>query len=414
MRHQSSVHSRVQVLFGERFTLYAQCVWTLSLEQHRGHFTHHLCFVSLQVLNAWADAAQQLSPLLHVVKVGYGYASSVADARAVLRFLTPNIDEFCMICPAGLSLDADETEQLKTSSTGLQNLRFEGSQQAAQLLASTVIGASTRYVMVQLSLPLPSLAITHLGQCPRLHDLDIQLVGPAIRNLPIGAFGALTQLQLHDFTNELPGMHFFLALPSHIRLQSFSYTMGYQAPFLNRSCLHQFVQHITSWFTLTSVVLILNLEDGASYMEAYREIHTRFHALPHLKTLNWGSNIVVALDITLVRDFLSACPHLAEWIIFNVDALEVSLPAFVSLLSTYPNIRYLPVRVCCNEMPSPGAVANCGASRYGGTLAVTDVKDPDAVAGVLRRVVHYVTRCSLDLVWEVQAVRIRELNKLLA
>jgi hypothetical protein len=49
-------------------------------------------------------------------------------------------------------------------------------------------------------------------------------------------------------------------------------------------------------------------------------------------------------------------------------------------------------------MLSPEAVADCGASRYrdGGALAVTDVKDPDAVAGVLRRVAPYVTSSFLE------------------
>jgi hypothetical protein len=361
MRYRLSAHSLLQVSFGERFTFYARRVRTLKLERHLGQG-----FVLLQVLDTWADAVQQLFPRLHVVRVGYGYASSVADARAVLLFLTPNIDDFFMICPEDFVADADDTAQLKTSGMRLQTLRFgrlEGNQQAAQLLASTVISALTRYEMVHLSLPLPSLAITHLEQCPRLRDLDIELVGLAIRNLLIGAFSTLTQLQPYNSTNELPGMHFSLALPSHIRLQSFSYHLNHQDTLLNHSSLHQFIRHITSWITLTSIFLRLHLEDGASSLENYREIHTHFHALPHLETLTWGSNTSVALDNTLLRDFLSACPQLAEWLVFNVDAPQVSLPAFVSLLSKHPNIRCLPVQVCCNQIPSPQAVADCGASR---------------------------------------------------
>jgi hypothetical protein len=415
MKHESSVHSRPEDSFGERFTFYARRVRTLVFERH---WPHHEGFVSPQVLNAWANAAQQLFPRLHVVRFGIEYALSVADARAVLRFLTPNIDEFYMICPEAFFLDADETAHLKTSGTGLRTLGshgLRGSQQAAQLLASTVISASTRYEIVHLSSPLPSLAITHLGQCPRLRDLDLKLVGPALWNLPIGAFGALTQLQIHDSTSELPGMHFTLALPSHVHLQSFSYYLSHRDTLLDHSSLHRFVRHIASWVTLTSIFLRIYLEDDASSLENYREIHTHFHALPHLETLKWISNTVVALDNTLLRDFLGACPQLTEWRIFNVDAPQVSLPAFVSLLTTHPNIRCLPVQVSCNQMPSPQAVADCGASRYGGTLplSVIDVEDPDAVAGVLRRVAPYVTSCSFDSVQGVQAMRIVQLNKLL-
>jgi hypothetical protein len=416
MRYESSVHPRPQDFFGDRFAFYARRVQTLFFESQWGYFPHYQGFISPQVLNTWADAAQQLFPLLHAITVGLGYASSVLDARVVLCFLTPNIDDFYMICPKLFFLDPDETAQLKISGTGLQSLRFgalTGDQQSAQLLASTVISALTRYEIVHLSLPLTSSAITHLGQCPRLRNLKLKLVGPVLWDLSIGAFGALTQLELHDSTSELTGMHFTLALPSHIRLQSFSYTMGYLAPFLNRLSLHRFVQHITTWVTLTSIFLSLHLEDGASSLEAYREIHTHFHTLPHLETLKWRSNTPLILDNTILRDFLSACPQLAEWHIFNVDAVEVSLPAFVSLLSTHPNIRCLPVRVCCNQMPSPEAVANCGASRYMGPLSVIDVEDPDAVAVVLRRMAPYVTTCSFDSVQGVQAMRIVQLNKLL-
>jgi hypothetical protein len=345
MRYQSSAHSLPQVSFGDRFNFYARCVWTLKLEHRLGQ-----CFVSLQVLDAWADAAQQLFPCLHIVRVRYGYASSIVDACAVLRFLTLNIDDFFIICPEDFVADADDTVQLETLGVGLQTLgfgRLEGNQQATQLLASTVISASTCYEMVHLSSPLPSLAITHLGQCPRLRNLDIELVGLAIRNLLIGAFSALTQLQPYDSTNELPGMHFSLALPSHIRLQSFSYHLNHRDTLLNHSSFHQFIQHITSWVTLTSIFLRLHLEDGASSLEDYREIHMHFHALPHLETLKWKSNTSVALGNTLLRDFLSACPQLAEWLIFKLPgghsacAFTISLPAFVSLLSTHPNIRYI-------------------------------------------------------------------------
>jgi hypothetical protein len=246
--------------------------------------------------------------------------------------------------------------------TGLRNLRLDShgeDQQAAQQLASTFISASTHYETVHLSLPLPSLAITHLGQCSRLRDLSLKLVGPALRYLSLGAFGALTQLQLHDSTTELPGMHFSLVLPSDNCLQGFSYQMADQDTMLNHLSLHRFIQHITSWITLTSISLSLYIEDNASSVESYEEIYTHLHALPHLETFKWRSNISTILDDTLFPDVLNSGSNLAEWLVVKIPGtffigngeFEVSLPTFVNLLSTYPYIRTLPVQVCCNEMP---------------------------------------------------------------
>jgi hypothetical protein len=407
-------------------------VRTLSLEPHYEypHYRFDLeCLVSLEVLNAWADAAQHLFPRLHVVSVGISYASSVADAHAVLRFLTPKIDHFFMTYADDFLLDADETEQLKNLGTGLRNLRLDSrgeDQQAAQHLVSTFISASAHYETVHLSSPLPLSAIPHLGQCPRLRVLSLELVGPALRNISIGAFGALTQLQLHDSTNELPGMHLTLALPSHIRLRSFSYQMAYRETRLNQSSLHRFLHHITRWGTLTSISLSLYIEDDISSLEGYRAIYTHFHALLHLETLEWRSHTPVILDDALFRDILKACSSLAEWLIVRMpanfvlsnDAFEVSLPTFVGLLSSHPNIRWLPVLVRCNEMPCSQEIANCRVSSYEGVLAVTGIEEPDAVAGVLRQVAPRVTRCVLHVpnnehVDELQRTCLVELNKYL-
>jgi hypothetical protein len=62
-------------------------------------------------------------------------------------------------------------------------------------------------------------------------------------------------------------------------------------------------------------------------------------------------------------------------------------------------------------MPSAKAVANCGASRYEGALAVTDVEDPDAVAGVLRRVAPYVTSSFLESARGSRLVQSMHMNK---
>jgi hypothetical protein len=102
----------------------------------------------------------------------------------------------------------------------------------------------------------------------------------------------------------------------------------------------------------------------------------------------------------------------------GAEQMVFSLPAFVTLLTLYPDVHILPVRICCDEIPSTSTVANCGASKYGSHLLVMDVEDPDTVVDVLQQVAPQVTDCTLgfgmnELIDEWQSECVHDLNVLL-
>jgi hypothetical protein len=421
-----SVDPDSTVAFGERFISYARRVRKLSLKRDiPKNFGDQERAVSQAVLHAWADATpQRLFPRMQSLSGQFGYTNTAAGARTVLRFLTPNIHHFNTICPDDFFLDAEEHAQLHASSAGLRKLSFSrliGDQKAAMQLASTLASASTRYETVHIPWPLHPSKIEHLANCPRLRIANIELASPVPQTFSANSFGSLASLRVEDVTSELPGMHFCLALRSPVQLRCFSYCISRTGSSIDYASLYRFIRHITRWTTLTAISLDLRI-DGTLSLKDYKTIYTEFHALSHLESLLWTGNTAVIFDELLMYDLLDTCPRLTRWRTWTsgsdhngAEQMVFTLTAFVTLLTLYPDVHVLPIRVCCDKIPRPGAIADCGASKYGGHLLVMNVEDPDAVADVLRQVAPRVTDCILgfgtnDLIDEWQSEHVRDLN----
>jgi hypothetical protein len=384
--------------------------------------------VSQAVLHAWADATpQHLFPWMQALLGSFGYTSTAMGTCIVLRFLTPNIRDFETTCPEDMFLDAEEHAQLHASSAGLCKLSFSkliGDQKAAVQLASTLASASTQYEIVRIPWPLHALKIQHLADCLYLKLADIQVASPVPQTFSPHSFGCLTSLRVTDVTGEFLRLHLCLALRSPIQLRRFSYSISRTELSIDYASLCWFIRHIACWTTLTTVSLDFCI-DGTLSLKDYKTIYTEFHALSHLKSLLWVANIAVIFDKLLMYNLLNACPRLTQWCTWilglalnGAEQMVFSLPAFVTLLTLYPNVHILLVCVCCDKIPSTGTVANCGVSKYRSHLLVMDVKDPDAVADVLQQVAPRVTDCTLGfrmnkLINEWQSEHVHNLNVLL-
>jgi hypothetical protein len=422
--HQDSTHA-----FGKQFISYAHCVQKLSLTQELwGNSMDQKRAVSQAVLHTWADVTpQHLFPWMQALLGSFGYTSTATGAHIVLRFLTPNICDFETTCLEDMFLDAEEHTQLHASSAGLRKLSFGkliGDQKAVVQLVLTLASASTQYKIVRIPWPLHTSKIQHLADCLYLKLANIQVASPVPQTFSPHSFGCLTSLRVTDVMGEFLRLHLCLALCSPIQLHRFSYSISRMELSIDYASLCWFIRHIACWTTLSTVSLDFRI-DGTLSLKDYKTIYTEFHALSHLESLLWVANIAVIFNKSLMYNLLDVCPRPTQWhtwilgsALNGAEQMVFSLPAFVTLLTLYPDVHILPVCVCCDKIPSTGAVADCGASKYGSHLLVMDVEDPDAVADVLQQVAPQVTDCTLgfgmnELIDEWQLERVHDLNVLL-
>jgi hypothetical protein len=418
--------------FGERFYFYSRRVQKLSLY----NFTKLRPverIVSRSVLSAWASRWEtpKLFPRLRDLSGSSDYDCRPADARIALRVVTPDIQQFYMMCPLDLVLDTSERERLRTAGSGLRHLTIfapwlRPSDAAPQLL-SVLLRASSHLEHVDAAtVSISSPDVLYLAECAKLTTVCLQ-PGSAHTNLPPHAFHLLTRLQMCEATDELYSLRFCLALSSNIPLLDFSYRTSTTKK-VAYDALHQLASCIARWNTLVSVsLLVTTREEEPMLLEDSRTFYSRFHALAGLHTLICNTSEAIILDFALIEGFLDACPRLVTWSAqsYRVRAqfgrpisFELSLLELLHLLFYHSSVLELPVCVRCDELPESDIIGYFEGNAYGHQLYVNNVIDPAEVAEVLYQVLPCVTACTWGVgadtpVDETQFSAIKELNTLL-